>query len=139
MAYGSVDKTTCTACAGTNLLEFAALSRVTGNPEYEAKARKAMEAIWERRHHGHDLVGTTIDVHNGEWTRKGAAGGGGVFHLHVRVCVCVRVLCVHACVRTCVFTCTCVCGGRRSEERQGGRDRAGESEADIHTTIHLLL
>ena len=26
---------TCTACAGTMLMEFAALSRLTGNPEYE--------------------------------------------------------------------------------------------------------
>ena len=71
MAYGEVDKTTCTACAGTNLLEFAALSRLTGNAVYEARARRAMEAIWQARHHGHNLVGTTIDISNGEWTRKG--------------------------------------------------------------------
>ena len=71
MAYGEVDRTTCTACAGTNLMEFAALSRVTGNPVYETVARRAMEAIWQARHQGHDLVGTTIDVNNGQWTRKG--------------------------------------------------------------------
>ena len=77
MAYGEVDKTTCTACAGTNILEFAALSRVTGNPVYEIRARRAMEAIWQARHHGHDLVGTTIDVSNGQWTRKGVYGVWG--------------------------------------------------------------
>ena len=71
MAYGDVDKTTCTACAGTNLLEFAALSRLTGNSVYEVRARRAMEAIWQARHQDHDLVGTTIDISNGEWTRKG--------------------------------------------------------------------
>ena len=93
MAYGVQDKTTCTACAGTLLLEFAALSRLTGNPEFEVslppcplwgklnlppplshtqlKAHRAMEAIWQRRDHGHNLVGTTINIHNGEWTRRG--------------------------------------------------------------------
>ena len=71
MAYGDVDKTTCTACAGTNILEFAALSRLTGNAAYETKARRSMEAIWMARHRGHDLVGTTIDINNGQWTRKG--------------------------------------------------------------------
>ena len=76
MAYGEVDRTTCTACAGTNLMEFAALSRLTGNPVYETAARRAMEAIWQARHQGHDLVGTTIDVNNGQWTRKGSNGGG---------------------------------------------------------------
>ena len=35
MAYDGHDKTTCTACAGTLIMEFAALSRLTGNPEYE--------------------------------------------------------------------------------------------------------
>ena len=29
------ESSTCTACAGTLMLEFAALSRLTGNPEYE--------------------------------------------------------------------------------------------------------
>ena len=71
MEYGDVDKTTCTACAGTNILEFAALSRLTGNAAYETKARRSMEAIWMARHRGHDLVGTTIDINNGQWTRKG--------------------------------------------------------------------
>ncbi len=34
---------TCTACAGTLLLEFGVLSRLTGNATYEQKARHAME------------------------------------------------------------------------------------------------
>ena len=88
MAFAVTDTTTCTACAGTMLLEFAALSRATGNPEYEARAHRAMEVLWQRRHLGHNLVGTTINVHNGEWTRKGAAC----------VCVCVAAMacvCLH--------------------------------------------
>jgi mannosidase alpha-like ER degradation enhancer 3 len=78
MAYGDVDKTTCTACAGTNILEFAALSRLTGNAAYETKARRSMEAIWMARHRGHDLVGTTIDINNGQWTRKDSGVGAGI-------------------------------------------------------------
>ena len=77
MSYAGHDKTTCTACAGTNILEFAALSRLTGNPEYELRAKKAMEVIWERRHQGHDLVGTTINIHSGEWTRRDSGVGAG--------------------------------------------------------------
>lgn len=36
---------TCTACAGTLLLEFGVLSRLTGNVTYESKARQAVETI----------------------------------------------------------------------------------------------
>lgn len=41
---------TCTACAGTMILEMAALSRLTGNPLYEQKAHKAMDRLWKIRH-----------------------------------------------------------------------------------------
>lgn len=39
-------RVTCTACAGTLLLEFGVLSRLTGNSTYEAKAKHAMHFIW---------------------------------------------------------------------------------------------
>lgn len=39
-------RVTCTACAGTLLLEFGVLSRLTGNSTYEAKAKRAMEYLW---------------------------------------------------------------------------------------------
>lgn len=39
-------RVTCTACAGTLLLELGMLSRLTGNPVYESKARRAVEIIW---------------------------------------------------------------------------------------------
>ena len=63
--------TTCTACAGTLILEFAALSRLTGNSVYEEKAHRAMEVLWSKRNASHDLVGTVINVNTGEWVRKG--------------------------------------------------------------------
>ena len=53
------------------LLEFAALSRVTGNPEYEEKAHRAMEVIWQKRNEHHHLVGNVINVTSGEWINKG--------------------------------------------------------------------
>lgn len=48
---------TCTACAGTMLLEFAALSRLSGEPIFEIKAHAAMDALWKIRHRGSDLMG----------------------------------------------------------------------------------
>ena len=30
-----------------------------------------MEALWDSRHQVNNLVGTVINVHNGQWTRKG--------------------------------------------------------------------
>jgi mannosidase alpha-like ER degradation enhancer 3 len=52
-------------------MEFGALSYLTGNPEYELKAHRAMEALWSKRHLNYHLVGTVINVHNGEWTNRG--------------------------------------------------------------------
>lgn len=56
---------TCTACAGTIILEFAALSRLTGDSIFEEKARQAMDCLWSQRHRGSDLVGTVLNVHSG--------------------------------------------------------------------------
>jgi ER degradation enhancer, mannosidase alpha-like 2 len=39
----------CTACAGTYALEFGILSRLTGDPKYEAAARRAVRALWIRK------------------------------------------------------------------------------------------
>lgn len=36
-------------------------------------ARKALDVLWERRQKGSDLVGTVINIHNGEWVRRGDA------------------------------------------------------------------
>ena len=37
-----------------------------------------MEVIWQKRHQGHNLVGTTINIHSGEWTRKDSGVGAGI-------------------------------------------------------------
>lgn len=59
MPYGTVNlkygvpagetPVTCTAGVGTFIVEFGALSRLTGDPIFETVATRAMDAIWERR------------------------------------------------------------------------------------------
>ncbi|XP_013859347.1 ER degradation-enhancing alpha-mannosidase-like protein 3 [Austrofundulus limnaeus] len=69
---------TCTACAGTMILEFAALSRLSGQSVFEEHARKTLDVLWEKRQKGSDLVGTVINIHNGEWIRRDSGVGAGI-------------------------------------------------------------
>jgi hypothetical protein len=43
---GQETRVTCTACAGTLLLEFGLLSRLTQNPVYEEAARNAAVQVY---------------------------------------------------------------------------------------------
>ncbi|XP_028407570.1 ER degradation-enhancing alpha-mannosidase-like protein 3 [Dendronephthya gigantea] len=72
------ESATCTACAGTMIMEFGALSRLTGDPKFEAVAHKAMKALWTYRSRSSDLVGTVINIHNGEWVRRDSGVGAGI-------------------------------------------------------------
>uniref|UniRef100_A0A915BGC4 alpha-1,2-Mannosidase n=1 Tax=Parascaris univalens TaxID=6257 RepID=A0A915BGC4_PARUN len=76
--YLREQRDTCTACGGTLLLEFAALSRLSGKPIYEEKARKAMDFLWAQRNRGSDLMGTVLNVHSGDWVRRDAGIGAGI-------------------------------------------------------------
>lgn len=69
---------TCSACAGTMILEFGALSRLTSNPSYEIAARKAMDYLWRNRNRSSDLIGTIVNIHNGDWVRRDSGVGAGV-------------------------------------------------------------
>ena len=51
---------------GTLMLEFGALSRMTGNPVYYDAAKRGIQEVFRRRSEI-GLVGTTIDVETGEW------------------------------------------------------------------------
>ena len=53
---------TCTACAGTMILEFAALSRLSGEPVFEEKASQAMDVLWAARHRMSNLVGNVLNI-----------------------------------------------------------------------------
>ncbi|CEL58109.1 alpha mannosidase-like protein [Rhizoctonia solani AG-1 IB] len=69
---------TCTAGAGSLLLEWATLSRLTGDPEFERVARKAFFAIWNRRS-DLGLLPNTINLASGTWLQPEIAGiGAGI-------------------------------------------------------------
>ncbi|XP_076645437.1 ER degradation enhancer, mannosidase alpha-like 2 isoform X1 [Halictus rubicundus] len=73
-----VSRETCTACAGSMILEMAALSRLTGESIFEEKAQKAMDVLWRMRHRGTDLMGTVLNVHSGDWVRRDSGVGAGI-------------------------------------------------------------
>ncbi|OJT13334.1 ER degradation-enhancing alpha-mannosidase-like protein 1 [Trametes pubescens] len=58
---------TCTAGAGSLILEFGTLSRLTGDDRFEKAAYKAFFALWNRRS-DIGLVGNTINIFTGSWT-----------------------------------------------------------------------
>ncbi|KAF8913826.1 alpha mannosidase-like protein [Gymnopilus junonius] len=69
---------TCTAGAGSLILEFATLSRLTGDDRFEKAAYRAFFAIWNRKS-DIDLVGNTINTWTGKWTHPETTGiGAGV-------------------------------------------------------------
>ncbi|KAI0254258.1 alpha-mannosidase [Lactifluus subvellereus] len=57
---------TCTAGAGSLILEFATLSRLTGDPRFEKAAHKAFFALWNRRS-DIELVGNRVNAWTGDW------------------------------------------------------------------------
>uniref|UniRef100_A0A0A1XME4 alpha-1,2-Mannosidase n=1 Tax=Zeugodacus cucurbitae TaxID=28588 RepID=A0A0A1XME4_ZEUCU len=87
MPYGTVNlrygvpkgetSVTCTAGVGTFLIEFGALSRLTGNSVYEEVALNAIHSLWSRRS-AIGLFGNHIDVQTGRWTALDSGIGAGV-------------------------------------------------------------
>jgi mannosidase alpha-like ER degradation enhancer 1 len=69
---------TCTAGAGTLTLEFILLSRLLDDPVYEGVARKAVRAIWDRRHPWTGLVGNVINLQDGNWVGSMSGIGAGI-------------------------------------------------------------
>lgn len=113
MPYGTVNllrgvsptetPVTCTAGVGTFILEFATLSRLTGDETFESVARRALRALWRTRsdiglvsvpppvhlslhlslHPWMPLflpvqVGNHIDVQSQKWVAQDAGIGAGV-------------------------------------------------------------
>ncbi|CAD6199695.1 unnamed protein product [Caenorhabditis auriculariae] len=87
MPYGTVnlrygvhkDETpvTCTAGVGTFIVEFGALSRLTGDDKYERVALRALDALWSVKS-PIGLVGNHINVINSQWTATDSGIGAGV-------------------------------------------------------------
>lgn len=57
---------TCSAGAGSLVLEFTTLSRLTGDERFEQLAKRAFGAIWNRRS-SVGLIGSGIDAESGLW------------------------------------------------------------------------
>jgi mannosidase alpha-like ER degradation enhancer 1 len=53
-----------------------ALSRLTGNPQYEAAALRALRKLWSLRS-PLDLFGTTLNVATGKWIEHSTGIGAG--------------------------------------------------------------
>jgi hypothetical protein len=70
-------KETNPAETGTLLLEFGTLSKLTGEPEFYAKAKRALVETWKRRS-PIDLVGSSIDVETGKWLDTESHVSGGI-------------------------------------------------------------
>ncbi|EHY54292.1 hypothetical protein HRR83_008130 [Exophiala dermatitidis] len=68
---------TCSAGAGSLVLEFTVLSRLTGDFRFEDLAKRAFWAIWARRSNI-DLVGSGIDAETGNWMGTWTGIGAGV-------------------------------------------------------------
>ena len=74
----AVERTeTCAAGAGSLVLEFTVLSRLTGIPVFEQVAKRAFWAVWERRS-ALDLVGSGLDAETGLWSNTYTGIGAGI-------------------------------------------------------------
>ena len=68
---------TCSAGAGSLVLEFTTLSRLIGDPTFEQLAKRAFWAVWERRT-GTGLIGAGIDAETGQWVSPYTGIGAGI-------------------------------------------------------------
>ena len=60
---------TCSAGAGSLVLEFTVLSRLTGDGRFEELAKRAFWAVWMRRSEI-GLIGAGIDAESGKWANS---------------------------------------------------------------------
>ncbi|EHA25982.1 mannosyl-oligosaccharide 1,2-alpha-mannosidase, partial [Aspergillus niger ATCC 1015] len=68
---------TCSAGAGSLVLEFTVLSRLTGDGRYEELAKRAFWAVWARRS-DIGLIGSGIDAESGRWVHSYTGIGAGI-------------------------------------------------------------
>ena len=68
---------TCSAGAGSLVLEFTILSRLTGDPRFEQLAKRAFWSIWHRKS-AVGLVGAGVDAESGQWMSPYTGIGAGI-------------------------------------------------------------
>ncbi|XP_077386701.1 ER degradation-enhancing alpha-mannosidase-like protein 1 [Festucalex cinctus] len=74
---GSINET-CTAGAGSLLVEFGILSRLTGDSTFESVARRAVRALWKLRNSETGLLGNIVNIQTGHWVGKQSGLGAGM-------------------------------------------------------------
>ncbi|KAK4251167.1 glycoside hydrolase [Corynascus novoguineensis] len=67
---------TCSAGAGSLVLEFTVLSRLTGDPRFEQLAKRAFWAVWYRKSQI-GLIGAGVDAEQGHWIGSFSVIGAG--------------------------------------------------------------
>ena len=67
---------TCSAGAGSLVLEFTVLSRLTGDPRFEQLAKRAFWAVWYRKSQI-GLIGAGVDAEQGHWIGAYSVIGAG--------------------------------------------------------------
>ncbi|XP_057479781.1 alpha-mannosidase I MNS5-like [Actinidia eriantha] len=80
LKYGVMENETTetsTFGCGSLILEMGALSRLTGDPSFESAALRALLKLWSMRS-SLNLLGTTLDVENGDWIQYSSGIGAGV-------------------------------------------------------------
>jgi Glycosyl hydrolase family 47 len=68
---------TCSAGAGSLVLEFTVLSRLTGDNRFEDLAKRAFWSIWNRRSNV-GLIGSGVDAEKGYWIGSWTGIGAGI-------------------------------------------------------------
>lgn len=71
---------------GSLILEMGALSRLTGDSQYEAAALRALRKLWSLRS-PLNLLGTTLDVMTGKWIEYSSGIGAGMLSIVSWWCV----------------------------------------------------
>lgn len=69
---------TCTAGAGSLVVEFGLLSRLLKDPVYEDHARKASRTLWNLRSKTTGLLGNVINAESGQWVGRLSGLGAGL-------------------------------------------------------------
>nr|XP_033781962.1 ER degradation-enhancing alpha-mannosidase-like protein 1 isoform X2 [Geotrypetes seraphini] len=69
---------TCTAGAGSLLVEFGILSRLLGDSTFEWVARRAVRALWSLRSNDTGLLGNVVNIQTGYWVGKQSGLGAGL-------------------------------------------------------------
>lgn len=69
---------TCTACVGTLLLEFGALSYLTKDFSFFDAAFQSLKVLWSLKNEKTGLLGNTLDLITGRWKNSNAGIGAGI-------------------------------------------------------------